>query len=86
MGWRLVVQPNGLLARFSTVVDNFTDYDLLDHDVPDLCGNVAWLANQKIDAARANPNRFKEAIELITEVHGEAEADEVRRLLSSSAS
>jgi hypothetical protein len=28
MGWRFVKQPNGLYARFSEVVDNFTDFDM----------------------------------------------------------
>lgn len=28
MGWRFVLQPNGLLARFSEVVDDFTHYDM----------------------------------------------------------
>lgn len=28
MAWRFVKQPNGLLARFSEVVDDFTDYDM----------------------------------------------------------
>jgi hypothetical protein len=28
MAWRIVKQPNGLLARFSDVVDNFTAVDM----------------------------------------------------------
>jgi hypothetical protein len=28
MGWRIVLQPNGRLARFSDVVDDFTHMDM----------------------------------------------------------
>jgi len=37
MGWRLVKQPNGRLARFSDIVDNFTHYDLTDAEALDVC-------------------------------------------------
>ena len=32
MGWWYVRQPNGLLARFSTVVDDFTAYDMTEDE------------------------------------------------------
>jgi hypothetical protein len=28
MAWRIVKQPNGLYARFSDIVDNFTHYNM----------------------------------------------------------
>lgn len=37
MGWRIVKQPNGLLARFSDVVDDFTHYDMTVEEAVELC-------------------------------------------------
>lgn len=37
MGWRIVRQPNGRLARFSDVVDNFTNYNMTEDEAIDLC-------------------------------------------------
>ncbi len=37
MAWRFVSQPNGLLARFSDIVDNFTHNDLSELDAINLC-------------------------------------------------
>lgn len=39
MAWRIIKQPNGLLARFSDVVDDFTDYDLGKIEAIELCMN-----------------------------------------------
>ena len=37
MAWRIVKQPNGLLARFDEVSDSFTDYDMSAEEAIDLC-------------------------------------------------
>ena len=37
MAWRIVRQPNGLLARFSDVVDIFTHYDLTEQEALEVC-------------------------------------------------
>jgi len=37
MAWRFVKQPNGRLARFSQVVNDFTDYDLTTEEAESLC-------------------------------------------------
>jgi hypothetical protein len=37
MGWRIVKQPNGLLARFSDIVDHFTHYDMTEEEALDVC-------------------------------------------------
>jgi hypothetical protein len=37
MGWRIVKQPNGLLARFSDITDNFTDLNMTKEDAIALC-------------------------------------------------
>ena len=86
MAWRIVVQPNGKYARFSDVVDNFTDYDMTRYEALDLCG---WFgryratdANEKVANAEADSGRFDRELETVKLVHGQDEADNVRRLLS----
>ncbi len=37
MAWRIVKQPNGLLARFSDVVDNFTAVDMTVDEAIEEC-------------------------------------------------
>lgn len=40
MAWRIVRQPNGLLARFSDVCDNFTHYDMDEEEAVQVCIDV----------------------------------------------
>lgn len=37
MGWRIVKQPNGMLARFSEVVDNFTHCNMTEEKALEVC-------------------------------------------------
>lgn len=37
MAWRIVKQPNGLFARFSDVVDDFTHYDMTEAEALEVC-------------------------------------------------
>lgn len=37
MGGFIARQPNGLLCRFSTVVDNITDYNMTDEEYIEMC-------------------------------------------------
>lgn len=77
MAWRLVKQPNGLYARFSEVVGNFTDYDMTAHEAFVLCVVEHKMpisaANKKIENADASPDRFTECLETIESVHGKEE-------------
>ena len=96
MGWRLVKQPNGLYARFSEIVDDFTDYDMDRQEAFETCRDLAGVnvANQKIDSAdkelddRDQPReplyRFNDCIETIGIVHGKKEAAERRKQLSEN--
>lgn len=73
MAWRFVEQPNGKLARFSEVVDDFTDYDLTETEAYSVArdhGCDPVVSDIKIDSARKNPNRFFECIAVIRRVHG----------------
>lgn len=37
MAWRFVKQPNGMLARFSDVVEDFTHYNMTPEEAIELC-------------------------------------------------
>lgn len=79
MGWRFVEQPNGLLARFSEVVDHFTDFDMTDEEAINLAvrehSTPNRLAEEKVKKARSSQGRFSEAIEIIRTCHGQEEAN-----------
>lgn len=64
MAWRILKQPNGLFARFSDVVDAFTDFDMSEEQVLRYCTKEAGeqTARTKLLAAKNNPERWDEAI------------------------
>lgn len=79
MAWRFVKQPSGLYARFSEIVDNFTDVNLtreaavalgasLSTDLP--VQDAIMQAARKVDAADQHPDRWEAALEEIAQVHG----------------
>lgn len=87
MAWRFVKQPNGLLARFSDVVDDFTDVNLTTAQALELCKSEYGLS--EADAERkvrggtedwkpwthavhgSGHDRWDESIRIVQEVHGE---------------
>lgn len=77
MAWRIVIQPNGLYARFSDVVEDFTCYDLTREEAIEVCkecpGVGALEAEEKVkrgeEAGRA---RYEDEIETIKLIHGPA--------------
>jgi hypothetical protein len=87
MAWRFVKQPNGLLARFSEVVDQFTDGNLSVAEAVTLCitdyGMDEASASRKVQAAVEDRDsllpstpgnghdRWDEALEAIRFQHGE---------------
>lgn len=90
MAWRIVKQPNGKLARFSTVVDDFTDMDMTESETFELCREQVGVdgAKRKVQAgledwkpwtvgAKGNGSeRWKDSLKTITNVHGNAVAKE----------
>lgn len=84
MGWRFVRQPNGLFARFSEIVDDFTDYDLSVAEAVFLCMSEhalpKYVAEVKIQSAIDSPglNRWNEALETIEICHGKKHAIEIK--------
>lgn len=92
MAWRFIRQPNDLLARFSEVVDDFTHYDLSEAEAYDLALDEMGRADarEKVRKGMADEpipgfmerigddglDRFRDAIETVRIVHGNALADE----------
>lgn len=83
MAWRIVRQPNGNLARFSDVVDNFTHVEMTKDEAIELCrehvGKIA--AEVKVQAGLDDIMSFSvhkgdgsyrwiSSIETIVAVHG----------------
>lgn len=77
---RIVKQPNGRYARFSTVVDNFTHYNMTREEALDAADGYGF----KVSLADMHPGRFTEALDDIRIVHGQGEANKIAALLSRS--
>lgn len=74
---RIVRQPNGLYAVFSTVVDNFTFYGMTYEEAAQQIGSAA-----RVMQADNEPERFKESMETIALVHGIKAAESMQEELS----
>ena len=85
MAWRIVIQPNGRYAKFSDVVDNFTDYDMTRDEAFELCRDAAGVsvAEYKLRQAELDPKRFERELQRIRDTHGDSEAESVRNQLST---
>lgn len=83
MAWRMIKQPNGLLARFSEVVDNFTHVNLSVAEAIELCEEdmSADDAAQKVQRGIDSDNRWTEAIGIIRRVHGDIEVFKLESLI-----
>lgn len=91
--WRIVRQPNGLLAVFSEVVDDFTVMDLTVPEAVEVCREHLgeWDALVKVrrglaDAPLRGPavpgdglSRWRECIDVVQRAHGALVARERRR-------
>ncbi len=77
MPGRIVKQPNGMYARFSTICDHFTDYDLERDMAVALMGDEA-----RVVAAESEPERFAVALKTIEMMYGPQEAAKWREDLS----
>lgn len=102
MAWRFVKQPNGLLARFSDIVDDFTHIGLTLEDAIELCidehGMTAEQAEQKVWAGLEDHRpwtkgvvgngreRWLAALSSIRAVHGDDKVLEVERQVLGAGS
>jgi hypothetical protein len=74
MAWRIVLQPNGKLARFSEVVDDFTDVDMDPWEAVDECIREGMSVMDAIEKVKrgidAGNDRYLECLETIRTRHG----------------
>ena len=92
MGWRIVKQPDGRLARFSSIVDSFTHVNMSSDEAVNVCieeGLSEKDAKKKVDSGirdikpwtvnieGSGTDRWKDCLETIIAVHGQKEIDEV---------
>ena len=61
MGAFIARQPNGLLCRFSTIVDTVTHYNMTDEDYIEYCAEIAR------EKARQDLERCVKPFRLVTE-------------------
>ena len=85
MAWRIVQQPNGLYARFSDVVSNFTHLDMTRAEAWQLCAAEGCTGDERHAKLAAADNeidrqgcanaplwRWRESLKIIEHVHGAA--------------
>jgi hypothetical protein len=89
MAWRIVKQPNGLFARWSDIVDNFTDANASEQEALELCSEKmgkdeahtkVQAAVDDLDQARnkgSGLDRWNECLNTIKLIHGEQELKDV---------
>jgi hypothetical protein len=84
MGWRIVLQPNGKLAKFSENVDDFICVNMTKEEAIALCSDVMSndAAINKVQAGLddikalntkikgSGLNRWNECLEIISDRHG----------------
>lgn len=79
MAWRIVKQPNGLLARFSDIIDDFTDMNMTEAEALELCrayGMSEEDAKRKVLAGVQDWKRWNDSLTRIENAHGEKVASE----------
>jgi hypothetical protein len=77
MGWWIVRQPNGRLARFSDSVNNFTHMNLTEAEAVDVCKKYLNIndAFYKVELGMDDTHlqRWTDALKRIRDVHGEVQ-------------
>ncbi len=73
MAWRIVQQPDGKLARFSDVCDDFTDVDMTYEEALDECIREGMSVLDAVDKVmrgiEAGNARYLECLETIRTIH-----------------
>lgn len=99
MGWSILNQPNGQLARFSKVVDDFTHINMDEEEAFKCCqqqGLSRQEASKKILGAQQDTpyygepktehdglSRYRYAIKMVALVHGNDRVNEVKALMEA---
>lgn len=79
MAWRIVVQPNGLYARFSDIVDDFTHSNMTRDEAVELCREAlgGLDAEKKVASGEsAGSVRYMDEIKTVRLIHGDSLAEE----------
>lgn len=81
MPWRVVVQPNHRYAIFSTIVDNFTAFNMNREEALETClEEIGRLyCEDKVARAERDPGRWQDCLNKIEMVHGTLERAAVER-------
>lgn len=99
MAWRIVKQPNNMLARFSDIVDNFTHYNLTESEAFDVCLEYMSKESAQRKVQRGindiepwsltekgdGLSRWRDCLDTIENVHGYQEREKIEVLLSNPA-
>jgi hypothetical protein len=84
MAWIIVRQPNGLLARFSGNVDNFTNLNMTEAEALECCLEYCGTrdARRKVSAGVMDRglDRWSDCIDTIKTTHGKKAAARVLAL------
>lgn len=96
MGRQIIKQPNGKYCIFSSIVDNVTHYDMSVEDiiedwaneaknkiVEDVKNIVSKLENGEQPYYQFTKS-YDKMLDLIKEIHGKKEMDEIKSLLENS--
>lgn len=87
--WRIVKQPNGMFARWSDIVDNFTDANATEQEALELCSEKKGIEEARSEVQKAvddlDPSgnkgsglgRWNACLEAIKTIHGEQELTDV---------
>ena len=80
MGIKAIRQPDGLYARFSSIVDDFTHLNCTRKEIWEVFRDEGGIdfANKMIERADKEPERWEEELKTIKEIHG-SEVAELRR-------
>ena len=90
MAWRIVKQPNGLLARFSDIVDDFTHMNMTEAEALEVCREYLGIleAQKKVLAGvedwkpwtngvkGSGLDRWNDSIKTISNIHGKDAAEQ----------
>ena len=97
MGRQIIKQPNGKFCIFSSIVDNFTHYDMSEKEIVELWANkekenIAKIVKENIKKLERGEKpyyqftkTFEESLYIIEQVHGKEEMQNIKKLFSNQA-
>ncbi len=89
MTWRIVLQPNGKLARFSEAADGFSHFNMTPEQAIHVCRRLESItskeAQEHVEGSLedAELSRWRDSLAVIEKIHGE---ESVKRAIRADAS